>query len=75
MASKDASRLLADLAASIIESEAKIASGEVRLKVVRELLSANEAKLKAEQGLYDAANAALQAGIRSCRTTSTSSTN
>lgn len=61
---KDASRLLADLAASIIESEAKIASGEVRLKVVRELLSANEAKLKAEQGLYDAANAALQAGIK-----------
>lgn len=61
---KDAGRLLADLMASIIEGEAKIASGEVQLKVARELLSANEAKLKAEQGLYDTVNVALQAGIK-----------
>lgn len=61
---KDAGKLIADLVGSIIENEAKITSGEVQLKVARELLSANEAKLKAEQGLYDAANAALQEAIK-----------
>lgn len=60
----DAGKLIADLAVSILEGEAKIASGEVQLKILRELLSANEAKLLAEQTLYDKANAALQAGIK-----------
>lgn len=61
---KDAGKLLGEITASIIEGEAKIATGEVQLKLAREALSANEAKLKAEQALFDAANAALQAGIK-----------
>lgn len=57
---RDAGRLLAEIIVTIGESEIKVANGEVQLKAARELLSANEAKLRAEQALFDDANVALQ---------------
>lgn len=68
---KDASRLLADLAASIIESEAKIASGEVRLQVVRELLKRQRGEAQGRAGpVRQLLTPLCRPGSRSCRTTS-----
>lgn len=42
------------------EFSLKLATGETQLKIMRETLSANELRLKAEQDLFDTANKTFQ---------------
>lgn len=61
---RDAGRLLAEIAAVVIDANAKALTGETQLKAAREALSLNEGKLNAEQAIYDALERALQDAIK-----------
>lgn len=61
---RDGGRLLAEIVVTVAESQAKVATGEVQLKIVRETLSANEQKLEAEQALFDTAEKAFKDAIK-----------
>ncbi|MDQ1829189.1 zinc dependent phospholipase C family protein [Massilia scottii] len=60
---RDAARLLAELLVTITEVNLKLATGEVQLKVAREALGVNEARLNVQQAVADKANAAFQKAV------------
>ncbi|MBX9658446.1 MAG: hypothetical protein K2X00_07745 [Nitrospiraceae bacterium] len=56
----EAAKFIATLIVDITEFNLKLVTGEVQLKAAREVLSANELRLKFEQELFDKANRAFQ---------------